>query len=35
MNTVGLVKLCKLKAAEKVNLTVDIDIKDRLISGQT
>ena len=35
MNTVGLVKLCKLKAAEKVNLTVDIDIQDRLISGQT
>ena len=34
-NTGGLAKLLKLKIREKVMLTVNIDIPDRLINGQT
>ena len=34
-NTGGLAKLRKLKTGAKVMLTVNIDIQDRLINGQT
>ena len=34
-NTGGLAKLLKLKIGAKVMLTVNIDIQDRLINGQT
>ena len=34
-NTGGLAKLFKLKIGAKVMLTVNLDIQDRLINGQT